>query len=179
MSVNFHSDLTDEATTSKEAPCLCSQMAERWLDAMDGDFSEAVRADLKANANPACPMCHGTGVEMEEESDAPHFNLANDNAGLLFEALGLGASPYGDLSVPEARRAVMRARSRSDLSPFTRETEVLHGRPRADENGVVNLRPMRLHSAGVDEAKMASYIDRFSAFVEASASRGATTISWD
>jgi hypothetical protein len=180
MSVNFHSNVTNPTTTEASSPCLCAQMAESFCGAMDGDLSDAVRADLRANANPTCPICHGTGVEVREESDAPTLNLASGNARLLLEALGL-AHPdlWGDLPVPEARRAIMLARSRSDLTPFTRELEVTYGAPRTNEDGSVELRPLRSFGREVDVERMTSYIERFAAFVETSVSRGATIITWN
>ncbi len=178
MSVTFHSNI-DGKVSSKESPCLCAQMAELWVDAMDGIWNDAVRENLSHEANPSCPFCEGTGVEVETMSDAPSLNLANDNARLLLQALGLSDELWGSLSVAEARRAIMRARSRSDLSPFTRPNETVYGRPQTNEDGSIQLRPVRLQSMGVNENRMASYITRFANFVEASASRGATSISWD
>jgi hypothetical protein len=178
MSVTFHSNVTTKTVTEKLTPCLCAQMAESFSPAMDGNFDDAVKADLAANANPACPFCHGSGVELMEESDAPSLNLANDNAMLLLQVLGLQPEFYGEMGLAQARRAVMRARSRSDLTPFTREDETVHGRPRTNEDGSVELRPLRVHTQGVTMNRLESYIDRFAAFVEESASRGATEIHW-
>ena len=179
MSINFHANITDANITNSDSPCLCAQMADMWVDAMDGHWSEAVKANLASEANPKCPFCKGTGIEAVRESDAPVLNLANGNAVLLLGALGLDSAPSGELSVPEARRAIIRARSRSDLTPFTREQETVYGRPRANEDGSVELRPVRLSSMGVDKERVASYIERFASLVEESADRGATTIFWD
>lgn len=179
MSVTFYSNVTKKTVTEKLSPCLCAQMAESFSPAMDGNFSDAVRADLAANANPACPFCHGSGVEVETEDDAPRLNLANENAALLLLALGLRPELYGDTGIAEARRAVMRAWSRSDLTPFTREDRAVSGRPRANADGTVELRPLHIFSQGVTQDRLESYISRFAAFLEESANRGATTISWD
>lgn len=179
MSVTFHSNVATETLTKEATPCLCSQMAELWSDAMHGTWNDAVREDLKREANPSCPFCKGTGIEMREESDAPTLNLSNEGTLLLFKALGLNHDLTGDLPIPEARRAIMRARSRSDLSPFTCGPEVKYSAPRTEEDGSVVLRPLRLYSPGVDTNRMASFITRFANFVEAAVTRGATTIHWD
>lgn len=177
MSVTFTSNASVEVS-HKDAPCLCAQMAESFCETFEGRWSDEARADLANSANPNCPFCKGSGVEKVEHSEAPYLNLANDNARLVLEALGLDTELWGELSIAKARRAVMRGRSRSDLTPFTREDGVVYGRPRADDDGVVQLRPVRVRSMGVDEDRMASYIERFADFVERSASLGATTITW-
>jgi len=179
MSIEFTSDCPTTETTKPE-PCLCAQMAERWIDAMDGDWSEAVKVNLKAEANPACPFCKGTGIEGFTRDDRPHINWANDNGVRVLATLGIVGedAPYGEMTIAEARRAVMRARSRSDLSAYTREEEVRHGAPRADENGVVELKPLRVYSPSLDENSIQDRIEQFAHFVEESAARGATLVRW-
>lgn len=176
MSITFSSNAQFEVSY-KEAPCLCAQMADSFSAAFRSQWTESVRQDLRENAESGCRFCGGSGVEKERHTDLPEMNLANLNALLLLEALGIEES-FGSLPVHEARRALMRAKSRSSLQPFTRQDEVLYGRPQAKDNGVVELRPVRVRSMGVDENRMASYIERFSALVEESASRGATEITW-
>ncbi len=178
MSVTFRSNVSSVKKTTKTEPCLCSQMADSWILMIDGEDSEAIREDLRAHANPECPLCKGTGVEEVEESDAPELDLNEGNAHSLFSALGIEWDPCGQMGIADAHRALMRARSRKDLRAFTREEEVTYGAPRADENGVVELRPLRSYSQALTVEQVQERIGRFASFVEQSSSRGATAIAW-
>jgi len=178
MSITFYSNATEFRTYTDESPCLCVQNAESFIAAMSGDLSEPVRADLQANADPTCHICKGTGIEVNELDDRPEINWANDNARAILGALGVAFDECGDLSVADARRALMRARSRGDLSPFTRPEEVVHGRPRANEDGSVELRPVRSWGGALNAAGIRDRVEQFARFVEESATRGATTILW-
>jgi len=64
------------------------------------------------------------------------------------------------------------------LSSFTREEHVEYGAPRADEDGVVELKPLRLMSMSLDEEGIARRLDNLSKFVQAATEAGATDISW-
>ncbi len=177
MSYTFTADVSDAQTSTKEEPCLCAQGAECFGDAFQNSV-EPHRAELAAEAWDKCLHCKGTGVESVENDDAPSLNLGNDNAVSLLGALGLTVDCWGEIALPEARRAVMRARARKSLSVYTRATEIVYGAPRADENGAIELRPIRSHGFGLTEDGLRDRIERFASFVEASASRGATTITW-
>jgi hypothetical protein len=114
---------------------------------------------------------------VEVVSDLPTINWCNQNALTMLQVLGLPTEAYGTVSVHRARRAVIRARSRSSLSGFARPEEVIYGQPR---NGgtAVELRPVRGFIGGLAEDQIAERIQAFHHFVEASAARGATEISW-
>ena len=95
------------------------------------------------------------------------MNLANGNAALLCAAFGIEPpnEPYmGSLTIPEARRALIRARNT--------EPEL---RPASDTK-----RPgfCRVIVQGVDAERMASYLTRFERLVEAAAAAGADRIEW-
>ncbi len=177
MSITFSSDATLETLTTKVEACLCAQGSESWTMDLEG-ASDEVLGDLRAHANPACPFCKGTGVENREESDKPYVNWCNENACTMLKVLGLRGSEGGHASIAEARRAVMRATSRSDLSAYARPDECLYGRPRADEDGAIELRPIRMVSMGLDAEAIEERVAQFAKFVEESARRGATHIWW-
>jgi len=169
MSTTFSSDCA-ATMGSKQEHCLCAQMAE-------GFMRDATPEALREAADPACPACGGSGVETVETSDRPEMNLASGNARLLLCALRISdADLFGSVTIPEARRAIIRARAGS-LEPFTRQALIEYGAPRAEGN-LVALRPLRLYEGGKDEAGMESYLDRFERLVSESAARGATNIHW-
>lgn len=93
MSVTFHSNVADKTTKEQATPCLCSQMADSFCAAMNGDFSDGVKADLKANADPACSWCKGSGVETQQESDAPSTSASSRHLLKRLLLVGLPPSP--------------------------------------------------------------------------------------
>jgi hypothetical protein len=120
-----------------------------------------------------------------DEDDPRGFHLNVGNAAALWPLLGLplddgGVPQDGEVSVPEARRALMRARARFErLAPkLVRPTVITYGAPRAQEDGTIEIRPTRDLSFGLDEEGLAARLDRFATFVEALAERGATHIGW-
>ncbi len=177
MSYTFTADVSDAQTSTKEEPCLCAQGAECFSDAFQNGV-EPHRAELAAEAWDKCLHCKGTGVESVENDDAPSLNLGNDNAVSLLGVLGLSTDCWGQVTLPEARRAVMRARARKSLSAFERSTETLHGAPRVNDDGTVELRPIRCHGFGLTEDGLRDRVERFAYFIEVAAARRATTITW-
>jgi len=177
MSYTFTANVTDTQTSIKEEPCLCAQGAECFGDAFQNGV-EPHRAELAADAWDKCPSCKGTGVEPVENDDAPSLNLNEGNAVLLLGALGLTVDCWGEITLAEARRALMRARARKSLSGYTRASETLYGAPRTGEDGVVELRPVRSHGGALTEDDLRDRIERFASLVELAATRGATNITW-
>jgi hypothetical protein len=151
-------------------------MGEGFMAMMRGQDSAEARADLAKQADPSCPFCSGTGVENVPVMTPHMLDLANDNAERLLTALGLSPD-YGQCSIADARRALVRARNTS-LGHLTRATEIVHGAPRVQSNGTVEMRPVRVHSAGLSVEGLVERIDRFEAFVKSAAAAGATQISW-
>jgi hypothetical protein len=177
MSITFTSDATAETITVKTEACLCAQGAESWTTDLTGASSE-VLADLRAHADPACYLCKGTGVETREDSDKPYVNWANGNAYRMLEVLGLLVDDWGEIPLAAARRAVIRATSRSDVSAFARTEERFYGKPRLAEDGTVELRPLRVFAKGLLVDDIQERITQFAEFVQESEKRGATKISW-
>lgn len=179
MSVTFYSNASC-AKATREEPCLCAQMAECWsLEARLDE--EAVRAELREHADPRCPWCNGSGVEAVESDDLPELNLCNMNAAAFLAFLGVPEEPaglMGSMVLADARRAVMRASARSNVAKFCRPGHAVYGKPRAGDDGVVELRPLREVWCELGEEQMLSYLERFRVLVEESAERGATEIYW-
>jgi hypothetical protein len=177
MSITFSSDVKGNITNKSE-PCLCAQMAETWSDFYHGEDTPAIRAALKAEANPQCPLCKGTGIEKVSHEDSPHMNLANANAEILFKVLNIPFDSIGELTIPEARRALIKAMSRSSVKEFERPDHIEYGKPREVEPGVVDLKPLRVFGPGVNEEKIHEYIKRFGEFISEVIQKGGTKIYW-
>ncbi len=115
-------------------------------------------------------------------SDPRDVNLCNANAVALLGLLGLepGEGLCGQAPLPEVRRAVIRARAtfQRRVRPFLREESVVYGRPRVNEDGTVELRPVRVWRGGIGEDYLARQLDRLEVLVEALAARGATHLAW-
>lgn len=175
MSVTFSTNLPrPEGTT--ESPCLCAQMGEGFVRMMRGEDSPEIRADLAKQAEPSCPFCRGTGVE-DAPVESPHtLNLANDNAERLLTALGL-PTDYGQCSIADARRALVRARN-TNLARLVREERTVYGAPCVRDDGTVAMRPVRLYSAGLSVEGLAERVCRFETFLQGAAAAGATEIRW-
>jgi hypothetical protein len=103
--------------------------------------------------------------------DPAYLNLANGNARSFLEFLGInpGEEPFGEVTMPEARRAVIRARAtfKRRAHKFTREESDTQrpGRP-------------RVIVAGIDEDYLARRVDDFERFLNAVGDRGAASIYW-
>ena len=116
--------------------------------------------------------------------DDPAFmNWSGVNADTMLALLGLsrGGSPViGQVTVAEARRAIIRGRAMFDrrAPALERPTEIAYGRPRALSDGTVALRPVRRMSFGLDLEGMRVRLDAFERAVEALAIQGATHIAW-
>jgi hypothetical protein len=162
-----------------EEACLCSQMVEGWPGTDTGPLVDRnLRLRLKAGADPDCCFCFGEGIEVVQDDDPVALCLANDRGNRLLRILGLPVAPYGELFLPEARRALVRARNRSSLASFVVGPVEIRGEPRKRQDGAVELRPLRSFEAGVSETSLRFYVDRFSEIVDEAGRRGATRILW-
>lgn len=163
-----------------DSACLCAQEAPSWDMYLEGsDLRE-----LRAHASDACVLCDGTGVSPIEEGGI-EINLANLNARAFLELLDLDTEYLvGEITIPEARRAIMGARARfaaraPGLAREGRELRSPRGvRPRAD--GVLELTGGRYQGTigALDLEDLEGYLRRFSVFVEAAARARATAITW-
>lgn len=97
------------------------------------------------------------------------INMANGNARAFLEFLGLPGTPEGEITMPEARRALVYALSTMErrVKQFTREPSDTKrpGRP-------------RLLDCGITEEYFARRLIDFDRFLNAVAERGATAIYW-
>jgi hypothetical protein len=94
---------------------------------------------------------------------------ANARAFLLFIGLDPGEHLVGEVTMPEARRAFIRARATFDrrVRSYTRESSD------------IRLPGMcRVVTGGVDEGYFGRRLDDFERFVDAVVARGATSIYW-
>jgi hypothetical protein len=174
VSITFSSNASFSQTTRQTA-CLCAQMAPGWH--YPCDHIDSIRDELREHARPECPFCHGSGVDLEPLSDRPELNWATTNALIMLKVLGLPTEACGTVSIHQARRAVIRARSRADLRGFARAEAAVHGHPR-DDGTAVALRPVRATIFGLAEEQILERIQAFTDFVEACAARGATEFTW-
>lgn len=183
MSITFTNDLDTPGITKIE-PCLCAQGSPVWGDFYDGQDTESNRQALKRDANPDCVFCKGEGIEtVEHDLPGTSFNLANENAAILLNILGFKSSDnedqlVGSMPLPLARRALIKAMSKTNLKEFERPREELYGRPREIEPGVVDMRPLRMLYQGVDETRIKKYINYFKELVEKTIKEGGTKIVW-
>jgi hypothetical protein len=140
-----------------------------------------------------------TGVRVDYDDDAGSWmNLHNANARALLAALGLATPAHhcdataslesmaarselnellGSCTLPEARRALLRARN-TDLSALERPGELVYGAPRQAEDGSIELRPLRCVSGGLDLEGLRRRLDDFERLVARAAALGAPGISW-
>jgi hypothetical protein len=113
----------------------------------------------------------GEPVALDFETDAAHLNIASANARSFLAFLGLepGEHLSGEVGMPEARRAIMRARATFErrVGGFTRR-------------GTDTKRPglCRVIEGGIDAGYFARRIDDFEAFLDAMAAKGAKAIYW-
>lgn len=96
-----------------------------------------------------------------------HLNLNNGNAAALIRLLGFEDGPSGEVTMPEARRGIIRARNTSKASDYTRAPESERGR-----------RGCRVISGGLDLDGLMSRLERFESFVDVMERMGATSIYW-
>lgn len=102
--------------------------------------------------------------------DEAYLNMANGNAVAFLEFLGITPNQedglYGEITVPEARRAIMRARALFErrVDNFTRETFT-------SSDG-------RFIESGIDREYFKRRLDSFEKFLNAVVEKGATAIYW-
>jgi len=103
--------------------------------------------------------------------DPAHLNLANENARCFLFFLGIepGDDLTGEVGMPEARRAIMRAKATFDrmVGGFTREA-----------NDTKRPGKARLISGGIDARYFERRLDDFERFLNVIAANGARAICW-
>ncbi len=112
------------------------------------------------------------------------LHMANATARAVLHLLGVPERDDGDLigqiPIQRLRSALLgaRARLRRDPAAYTIAGEVIHGPPRAEPDGSILLRPVRLVSCGVDEWRLAARLDLMEQLVSNLVACGATHVSW-
>ena len=174
MSITFTArtaDFRSINTGSRVEPCLCTQMGDAFLVAMDLDATTAVYsaeliADLRSEAFEGCTTCKGSGV-VTYETDLD-LNFANTTARMVARTAGLDLGP-GQLPAEALRDLLAPARTQNarvglgavmprQLSLFEQDGRITWGHPTPDST--------------------AWRLERLGAFVEDAISRGASTITW-
>jgi hypothetical protein len=124
-------------------------------------------------------------VDLPEEFE--FFSMSNDNAMAIFGLLGIEWDCCGTISIPEARRAVIRAKATFErrAPEFTEEEIHLPGghagtRVVREGSGVTRIERMgaEFHSFARDEDYLSRRVSDFADLVEAAANAGATGLSW-
>jgi hypothetical protein len=119
----------------------------------------------------------------EDLADPRNVNLANLNARAFLVFLGVQDQReglYGEVPIPEVRRAIIRARAtfHQRARSFVRGSEIVHGKPRVNHDGTVELRPVRVWVGGIDEEYLMRQLDTLEVLVGELAERGATHLGW-
>jgi hypothetical protein len=114
----------------------------------------------------------GNGKPIMLKLDDPAaVNMANANGRRFLEFLGLdpGPEPAGEVSMPEARRAVMRARATFErrVPAFTRQ-----------ESETKWPGQVRVIEAGLSEEYFERRLNDFEKFLNVVTAKGATSIYW-
>lgn len=110
-------------------------------------------------------------------------NWNNGNAVVMLGLMGFSGNElmYGQEGLPEMRRALMLARARVEsgrAEQMTREDRIVFGPPRAQDDGTMNLRPIRLMEQGLDIEGIKTRLEQFSAYLDEAAKLGADEIWW-
>ncbi len=163
-----------------ESACLCAQEAPSWDMYLEGtDLLE-----LRDHAEETCVLCGGIGIHPTEEGGID-FTLGGVNARAFLVLLDLDSEYLiGEITISEARRALMGARARFDrVAPVLVREGVDLVSPRGTAiraDGVVELTGGRYRGnvGALDLEDLEGYVGRFSVFVEAAARGGASSISW-
>ena len=124
----------------------------------------------------------GHDKAFEDEMPAECFlNISNMNAVAFFTLLGVDSHNddgfCGSMTLPEARRAIMRARNMNPVRVL-REASVTYGAPRANEDGTVELRPIRVMEMALTIGQIEHYITALECIVVHATAQGASKIWW-
>jgi hypothetical protein len=159
MSVSFIVD-SDTPRTSKVEPCLCAQMSPAWSDIFHGESDDW--ASLRADADPSCARCAGSGAERVEYDERPQVNLANENAAIVASALGIDLDGgIGSMELATLRRGLVRARNVAVPAEFR-----------------AGIAKGRLIMAGFSRDDLTAVLARLDGLVRDAQRLGATRIVW-
>jgi hypothetical protein len=186
MSITIYNDV-ESNWKEKPYPCYCVERSEdgsvhEALTAMilRDDFRPEVIAKVKSGAESNCQWCKGEGVTITKDWAPPtDINWNEANAAAVFNALGIvDPNKQTEMSLPEIRRALIKALNSKSLNQFTRPEEKIYGKLREIEPGIVDMKPVRVWSQGLDEDGVRSRLEKLMKFVSESIQQGATKIYW-
>lgn len=107
------------------------------------------------------------------------LSLCYANARLVFAFLALDVDPeFGEVALPVLRRAILAARARGGAERFERAEQTTHGAPRANADGTIELRPLRVHSFGLDAEGLLARVEILERIAVEATAAGATHLSW-
>jgi hypothetical protein len=197
-SITFFSDSPAEIK-EKEKICMCVDFStgegetykphsgkkkelQEMLESGDPEKEKIAREEAAKNSDPIryknkCFYCKGTGIETEKEKQDFEINYSNSNALAMLEVLGLPAEYNGEISIPEMKRALIRAKNRSSLEKFERPSETLT-RLRKTEEGVTELHSPYFYSQGLDKHDIEDRLGSIERLVKEAEANGAKHIVW-
>lgn len=182
-SISFWSDAESEGEEVKEL-CFCVERASlsygelhAMLNSGDPEKNKKAKEILRMASEEDCGGCDGTGFMTGTVMNDHGITWSNTNALALLEILGLEPDYSGSMTVPEAKRAVMRAKNRSNVKRFERQDDVVR-RHRETEDGVTELNAVKFYSKGLSESDIKGKIDQFESLVNSAEAEGAKNINW-
>jgi len=144
------------------------------------DMMALASEKLKRFASPICLTCRGSGV-FYSKNWKPNIYLhwANGNGHPILRLLGVAESELhaGEMRVSLAIKAAEKA-MKSSVKDAIRPEQKVFDKPRKNQNGTWELRPIRTFKPELSESGIKTRLSRFLDFVNDSASQGATKIWW-
>jgi len=146
---------------------------------LEGDDSDKNKALLSLIGREECEFCNGTGGVYQEDLDVK-INWSNANAAAILSLMGYKDQQLYNHNVPisEFKRRLMYALN-VDPSRVERPEEIEYGKPREVSPGVIEMKPIRMFSMGLDSYEIQFKLNRLSDFVREAESNNATEIYWN
>lgn len=201
MSITFYNDVESNWQQTL-SPCFCADRTcqymahdgneaaeEAWelcgkltLGSLSEDEVLVASQKLKPFADSSCSYCKGQGVYSHKKWSLPpevYINWSNGNGYPILRLLGVAEDDLysGEMSISEARRALLKALN-SSVDQAERPEEKVYGKPRQNEDGTWELKPVRMFSPGMNESDIKDRLYRLMDFVKYSARQGASKIYW-
>ncbi len=116
-----------------------------------------------------CRACNGSGESEQELSDVPELNVANDNARIVVDMMGLEFDHSGEIKpeqIPVIKRRLLKIKNQGG-DAYTRDDEYDDGdrgmqRTKDSETGVTTIsrkKGLKMYGQGVDTEKVMRYVD--------------------
>ena len=166
MSISFATDMSAHRVVV--SCCLCAQMSPHWQHPGAPDTVAALRAD----ANPECHLCDGSGIEASQvPADGDEVNFANEYAYLVLRVLGYPME--GEAEIGAFASACELALAGSTQAP--RPAEQSRYFALAGDRIVFGASVL---VAELSVADVRGRIERLLSFANGMAARGATVVRW-